>query len=99
MKSTINCDETNSNSEILSSTSKNILDLKNNVEDFSQLDNSSYSSYLDFDDISKLPEMLLLNMLKENDEDFINEKPFIEQIFERKITYPTDILDCSDASS
>jgi len=78
---------------------KNILDLKNNVEDFSQLDNSSYSSYLDFDDISKLPEMLLLNMLKENDEDFINEKPFIEQIFERKITYPTDILDCSDASS
>ena len=92
-------DETNSNSEILSSTSKNILDLKNNVEDFSQLDNSSYSSYLDFDDISKLPEMLLLNMLKENDEDFINEKPFIEQIFERKITYPTDILDCSDASS
>lgn len=43
---------------------KNILDLKNNVEDFSQLDNSSYSSYLDFDDISKLPEMLLLNMLK-----------------------------------
>lgn len=67
------------------SISTPLLELEKSLENICQSDDENYSSYLDFEEFSTSPKNILMTISNISNDDFIEEKPFIEQLFEKKL--------------
>lgn len=67
------------------SISTPILELERSLEDFCQSDDEDYSSYLENEEFSTSPKNILMAISNNSNNNFIEEKPFIEQLFEKKL--------------
>lgn len=62
-----------------------LLELEEGSESNCQSDDENDSSYLDFEEFSTSPKNILMTISNISNDDFIEEKPYIEQLFEKKL--------------
>lgn len=80
--------------ELQLSVPKSLSELDKDLENVYQSDDENYSSYLDFEEFSTSPKNILMSMSDKSNNDFMEEKPFIEKLFEKKLNKVQVKADC-----